>query len=101
MDMPISWRFKGNHMVLISACLRCSTLGVGTTRQFSVPTFIGSRLHINIIFKMGDFAAELLTKVSQLGFIGDETLTSDTLRASLELNERFKPLFRYLLDTIS
>jgi hypothetical protein len=51
-------------MIMILASLRCIDLSVGSTGQFGIPAFIGCQLHINIIFKMGDFAAELLKKLS-------------------------------------
>ena len=76
-------------------------MSVSPTGQFGISTFIGYRLHINIIFKMGDFAAELLNKLSLLGYQGD--LSSQVLHSSLQAAgdlERFGMLFRYLSDTI-
>ena len=62
--LPIGWGFVSYHMILISAGLGWSLdLSVRTSCQFGVPTFVRHRLHIIIIFKMADFAADLLAKL--------------------------------------
>ena len=101
--LSIGWGFVDYHMILISAGLGWPLdLGVRTTCQFGVPAFVRGRLHIIIIFKMGDFAADLLAKLGRLGFTGVDALTPDTLHDCLSgMNEtRFATLFRYLLDTV-
>jgi hypothetical protein len=101
--LSIGWGFVGYHMILISAGLGWPLdLGVRTACQFGVPAFVRGRLHIIIIFKMGDFAADLLAKLGRLGFTGGDALTPETLHecTSMANENRFASLFRYLLDTV-
>ena len=91
-------------MILISAGLGWWSLdlSVRTACQFGVPTFVRHRLHIIIIFKMGDFAADLLAKLQRLGFTGGDDLNPEILHECMsgESGDRFTSLFRYLVDTV-